>query len=103
MDVGCGDYVRVNSSQPIVPYEFWGREAPYLGALGGFDGDDGAKEDSVQLNLPAGHRLSSLLSDYFPALAGKDRMSGYLRISADVPIVIYAFFGIQNLLWGQAP
>jgi hypothetical protein len=68
-----------------------------------FYSSDGTKEDSVQLSLPAGQRLSRLLPEYLPALAGKGRMSGYIRISADAPFASYAFFGTHNLLWGQAP
>jgi hypothetical protein len=42
MRVNSGDYVRVYSSLRVIPYEFCGREARYLGALSGLDAGGGA-------------------------------------------------------------
>jgi hypothetical protein len=120
--LGDAEHKEVATSVPLVPLS---KESALIGQIASSDkyytglailnpgntaslvaldlyGADGTKEDSVQMNLSPRQRLSRLLSEYFPALAGKDHMSGYIKINASVPFASYAFFGTHNLLWGLA-
>ncbi|MBM3789146.1 MAG: hypothetical protein FJW35_02225 [Acidobacteria bacterium] len=46
--------------------------------------------------IPAGHRKSQLLTQYFPHPAGQDRASGYIRVSSDRPVAAFALFGSHD-------
>jgi hypothetical protein len=48
-------------------------------------------------NIPAGYRKSRLLTDYFPALDGQDRIAGYIRVIADRDLATFAVFGTQDV------
>jgi hypothetical protein len=47
--------------------------------------------------LNAGQRKSQLLTQYIPALIGKDQSSGYVIINSDQPIASFTFLGTNNL------
>jgi hypothetical protein len=42
-------------------------------------------------------RISRLLTEQFPELSGRDIVSGYLRISADQPVIVLGVFGTTDL------
>ena len=48
-------------------------------------------------NLPAGYRKSRVLTDYFPAVDGQDRIAGYVRIISDSDLATFAVFGTHNV------
>ena len=47
--------------------------------------------------VPARRRLSQLLTQYFPDLAGRDILKGYLRVTTDQPLASFAIFGTTSL------
>jgi hypothetical protein len=47
--------------------------------------------------IPAGHRTSKLVTDYFPDLVGQDWHSGYIRVAADKGVACFGVFGTQSL------
>ncbi len=47
--------------------------------------------------VPARHRQSRLLTEYFPSVTGEDRTSGYVRVRVDIPIAAFSLFGTTNL------
>jgi hypothetical protein len=47
--------------------------------------------------IPAGGRRARLLTEWFPALAGQNRSSGYIRLSSDRPVASFALFGTTSL------
>lgn len=47
--------------------------------------------------VPAGGRISGLLTELFPSLAGQSVISGYIGITADRPIAGLATFGTSDL------
>ncbi len=59
--------------------------------------DAGMSEMMVQERIPARQRISRLLTDYFPVLAGQNRTSGYVRLMVDRPVASYAVYGTKNL------
>jgi hypothetical protein len=58
---------------------------------------DGVREATVTATVPAGSRECKLLTELFPSLVGKDRTSGYVRITSDRPLACFALFGTTNL------
>ncbi|HYK87427.1 MAG TPA: hypothetical protein VE398_01560, partial [Acidobacteriota bacterium] len=60
-------------------------------------GPDGKLEASVNQAIPARQRRSKLLTEYFPALVGKNRTSGYFKITVDRGVACFALFGTQSL------
>jgi hypothetical protein len=60
-------------------------------------GSDGALVATKQEVIPAGSRVSRLLTEYFPALAGKNQSSGYVRVIANRPITAYSTVGTKDL------
>jgi hypothetical protein len=57
----------------------------------------GQLERTVTQSIGGGQRTSRLLTEYFPALVGQDRHSGYIKISADQNIACFAVFGTSSL------
>ncbi len=57
----------------------------------------GQLDKSLTLVLPANNRLSRLLTEFFPDLAGQSRLSGYIKVTADQGIACYGIFGTNNL------
>jgi hypothetical protein len=57
----------------------------------------GQLDTSVTKVIPAGHRISQVLTEYFPALAGQDRTSGYIKVIADNGIASFGVFGTTSL------
>jgi hypothetical protein len=47
--------------------------------------------------LNAGQRISRLLTQYIPALIGKDQVSGYVVVTSDRPIASFSTLGTNNL------
>ncbi len=58
---------------------------------------DGKLDRSTTQIIPAGHRVSRLLTEYFPDLIGQNRTSGYVRVTADAGVACFGVFGTQNL------
>jgi hypothetical protein len=46
--------------------------------------------------IGGGQRVSKLLIQYFPALAGQNRSKGYIRVHTDGGVASFALFGTQN-------
>jgi hypothetical protein len=60
-------------------------------------GADGAQEGvPFTETIPAGRRISRLLTEYFPALVGQDRSSGYVRLIAEPGVASFAVFGTKT-------
>ncbi len=54
-------------------------------------------DQSLTLTVPAGNRISRLLTEYFPQLNGQSRLSGYIKITADQGIACFGVFGTNSL------
>jgi hypothetical protein len=48
-------------------------------------------------SLNPGQRKSQLLTQYIPALIGKDQTSGYVIVTSDQPIASFSTLGTNNL------
>ena len=46
--------------------------------------------------IAAGRRISRLLTQYFPALVGRNLGSGYIKLRADAPVAAFALFGATD-------
>ncbi len=57
----------------------------------------GQLDQSVVLILPAGRRMSRLLTDYFPALVGQNRSSGYIKVTSNQGVACFGVFGTTTL------
>jgi hypothetical protein len=57
----------------------------------------GIRLSSKLETVPPGQRTSRVLTQYFPALVGQNRSSGYVRVTADRGIASFALFGTNNL------
>jgi len=57
----------------------------------------GQRDSSTTQVLQAGHGVSRLLTEYFPALVGQDRTSGYIKVAADKGVACYGLFGTSSL------
>jgi hypothetical protein len=58
---------------------------------------DGTLDRSTTQTVPAGHRISQVLTQFFPELAGQDRHSGYIRLTADIGVACSGVFGTHTL------
>ena len=58
---------------------------------------DGTLEASMTVIIPAGERISRLLDQLFPEIAGQAKTSGYIRVQSDRGIAGYSVFGTRNL------
>lgn len=59
--------------------------------------EDGTLAMTKPLTIPAGARVSQLLTQLFPQLASQHRRSGYLKVTSDVGIASIAVFGTNDL------
>lgn len=59
--------------------------------------DTGQKYETLTRIVEAGHRVSRLLTEYFPILVGQDRSSGYIRVTADQGVACFGLFGTSTL------
>jgi hypothetical protein len=59
--------------------------------------EDGTLALTTNLTIPARQRISELLTQIFPALAGQQRFSGYFRVTSDVGVASFAAFGTNSL------
>jgi len=59
--------------------------------------DTGQKYETLTQVVRAGHRVSQLLTEYFPSLVGQDRSSGYIKVTADEGIACFGLFGTSSL------
>ncbi len=41
--------------------------------------------------------MSRLLTDYFPALVGQTRLSGYIKVTVDQGVACFGVLGTNNL------
>jgi len=57
---------------------------------------DGSVVETTVLEIPAYHRETRLLTEYFPTAKGLDIRSGYVRITVDVPVAAYSIYGTSN-------
>jgi len=57
----------------------------------------GQLDSSVTQVVPAGNRVSKLLTEFFPALVGQDRSSGYIVVKADKGLACFGLFGTNTL------
>jgi len=53
--------------------------------------------ESVTRVIPASHRTSQLVTQYFPDQVGQDWHSGYIRVTADKGVACFGVFGTQSL------
>ncbi len=58
---------------------------------------DGTREASVTETLPAKRRMSRLVTEFFPSLAGQSRSSGYIRVTSSQGLASFALFGTHDL------
>jgi phosphodiesterase/alkaline phosphatase D-like protein len=58
---------------------------------------DGRKEASATKRIPGRQRRSQVLTEFFPEMSGKERSSGYIRVSSDQEIAAFAVFGTNDL------
>jgi hypothetical protein len=58
---------------------------------------------SIIQEIPAGRRVSGLLTQYFPSLASTSISSGYIRVISDKPVASFALFGAANVLSAVPP
>jgi hypothetical protein len=48
-------------------------------------------------HLPSQNRKSRVLTEMFPGLIGRKLLSGYIRITSDQPLAVFALFGTNDL------
>ncbi len=60
-------------------------------------GSDGALQASATQLIPVHQRRSRLLTEYFPALVGQSRTSGYFKVTVDRGVACFALFGTRDL------
>lgn len=58
---------------------------------------DGALQASVNALIPAGQRKARVLTELFPSMIGENQTSGYIRVTADMPLAGFALFGTNDL------
>jgi hypothetical protein len=58
---------------------------------------DGYLEASATEVIGARRRISKLLTQIFPAMAGQNRSSGYIRVNVTRPVAGFALFGTSDL------
>jgi hypothetical protein len=59
--------------------------------------ENGGIDATVKESVPARQRISKLLTDFFPSLAGQNRRAGYVRLIIDHSVASYAVYGTKNL------
>ena len=59
-------------------------------------GSDGELLASVPFAIPAGRRMSQLLTQYFPGLRNREIGSGYIRVTSDRGLAGFALFGTHR-------
>jgi hypothetical protein len=52
---------------------------------------------TLRENLPFRRRMSRVLTEMFPGLIGRKLLSGYIRITSDSPLAVFALFGTNDL------
>lgn len=57
---------------------------------------DGTPALSRILSIPAGQRVSGLLTEFFPLPPDEERISGYIRLTASRPVAAFALFGTNE-------
>ena len=57
----------------------------------------GQLQSSLKQTIAGRHRISRLLTEYFPSLIGQDVHSGYIRIISDKAIACFGVFGTNEL------
>lgn len=60
-------------------------------------GSDGILIASKQETIGAGNRLSRMLTEYFPEIAGRNYNSGYVQVISDKPVAAYSLTGKQDM------
>jgi len=60
-------------------------------------GSDGVILASKILSIPPGHRISGLITQYFPSLVGQVINTGYIKVTSDRGVASFALFGTNNL------
>jgi hypothetical protein len=58
---------------------------------------DGTSAGLARETIPAGGRISRLLTEILPQVTGKSGLSGYIKISSDLGIAAFALIGGQEL------
>lgn len=58
---------------------------------------DGAMIEQRQITIPAGQRMTRVLTEIFPSLMERDQLNGHIRIIADTPLASFALFGTTDL------
>jgi hypothetical protein len=61
-----------------------------------FNGD-GSLGASTMVTIPAGRRISTVLTELFPDLAGIQLYAGYFQLTSDVGVASFAVFGSSDL------
>jgi hypothetical protein len=65
--------------------------------LAAFASGGAALAPARSVTLAAGARRSGVVEEWFPALAGQNRSSGYVRLTSDTPVAAFALFGTRDL------
>jgi hypothetical protein len=60
-------------------------------------GADGLIQSSKPVRIPPRQRKCALLTNFFPQLIGQDRISGYVKVTADSAVSSFALFGTNKL------
>jgi hypothetical protein len=58
---------------------------------------DGNPGIATMVTIPAGRRISTVLTELFPDLVGIQRYSGYFQVTSDVGIASFSVFGSNDL------
>ena len=58
---------------------------------------NGAVVATLRETLLSRHRTSRVLTEMFPGLIGRKLLSGYMRITSDIPLAVFALFGTNDL------
>jgi hypothetical protein len=59
--------------------------------------EDGTSAGLARETIPAGGRISRLLTELLPQVTGKSGLSGYIKITSDLGIAAFALIGGQEL------
>jgi hypothetical protein len=58
---------------------------------------DGSLIGTKYVDIPAWHRETGLLTEYFPHVSNMDIRSGYVRITVNESVAAYSIYGTSNL------
>jgi hypothetical protein len=58
---------------------------------------EGSLEAVLVARIHAGRRRAGLLTEFFPALAGVNQESGYIKICSEQPVATHVLFGSRDL------